>query len=239
MKKWYEKNELRFALIWILIYCFVSLPLRSALGDTHPLLSLWFAVFAGVLLLFMKQNGLLAKYGLVKWQGPARSYLYFIPVLLVMTGNLWHGIGPVHTGAAQLFAVLAMLLAGLSEELIFRGLLFRALLKKGRPAAAIAISALTFGLGHLINLLAGQGGLESLLQVVFACAWGFLFTYLFYKSGSLLICILAHGFINASSKFALPPAEGQTDLAFILLTLAAAVLYGLFLRRRPACLKAE
>ena len=31
MKKLYEKNELRFALLWIFAYCIVSIPIRGAL----------------------------------------------------------------------------------------------------------------------------------------------------------------------------------------------------------------
>ena len=38
-----------------------------------------------------------------------------------------------YDGTAQLFAVLSMFLVGIVEEVIFRGLLFRALLEQNAP----------------------------------------------------------------------------------------------------------
>ena len=52
------------------------------------------------------------------------------------------------------------------------------------------------------NLLTGRGGLETFVQVLFAIAWGFLFTLVFYHSGSLLVCIFVHGMVDVFSKFA-------------------------------------
>ncbi len=50
--------------------------------------------------------------------------------------------------------ILSMLLAGFLEEVLFRGLLFTALRPRGLKRAAL-ISSLTFGLGHIVNLLNG------------------------------------------------------------------------------------
>lgn len=33
MKKLYEKSDLSFAILWIIIYCVVSIPIRGSLGD--------------------------------------------------------------------------------------------------------------------------------------------------------------------------------------------------------------
>ena len=33
MLKLYEKNEILFAVLWILLYCFVSIPIRGNFGD--------------------------------------------------------------------------------------------------------------------------------------------------------------------------------------------------------------
>lgn len=233
MKKFYEKNELWFAIAWIVVYCVVSVRIRGSFGDESAAMLAGLAVIAAGLLAFVKTAHLEVEYGLVKWRGRARDYLFFLPVLVLMTGNLWGGVGRAYEGTAQLFAVLSMLLVGLIEELIFRGLLFRALLRRDPPPVAITISAVTFGIGHIVNLLAGQGGLESLIQVVFAVAWGFLFTLLFYHSGSLLVCIFVHGMVDVFAKFA---AGSRSGYIYVAATIMISIVYCLYLSRRPVAL---
>lgn len=235
MKKFYEKNELLFAILWIVVYCVVSIPIRGNLGDESPAMLAGLAVIAAGILAFVKKYGLEARYGLVKWRGSAGTYLFFIPMLILTTGNLWGGAAVVYGGIAQVYAVVSMLLVGFVEELIFRGFLFRALLKRDSTPMAITISAVTFGIGHLVNLLAGQGGLESLIQVFFAIAWGFLFTFVFYKSGSLWVCILVHGLVDVFSKFAAP--GGSSDFVYMAATIVVSIAYCLYLSRKPAALQ--
>lgn len=69
---------------------------------------------------------------------------------------------------------------------------------------AIVISSVTFGLGHVLNLIngSGMGALENLFQITGAVAIGFLFVIVFYRGGSLLPCIIAHAVINITSAFA-------------------------------------
>lgn len=235
MKKLYQKNELLFSLIWIAIYCFISLPILSMLGVTSPVMACWLILFSAAILFFIKKNDLAEKYGLAKWKGRLRHYLFFLPMLVLMTGNLWGGIQLDHHGLGLIFAIITMILVGLVEELIFRGLLFRALLKRMPVPGAIAISAATFALGHLINLLTGQGGLDTLVQVIFALAWGFLFTFVFYRSGSLWICILSHAVIDVSSLFG--RQSSRIDLIYTSVSLVVALAYGLYLSRLPSALK--
>lgn len=234
MKKLYEKNELWFALVWIAVYCATSIPIRGSFGDESPAMLIGLAVIAGGILAFVKAFRLEGKYGLVKWRGSAKEYLFFLPMLLLMTGNLWGGVRMAYGGGAQVCAVLSMLLVGFIEEMIFRGFLFRALLERDPVPAAVTISAATFGIGHIVNLLAGQGGLESLVQVVFAIAWGFLFTFVFYKSGSLAVCIAVHGLVDVFAKFS--AAESRAAYLYVAATIVIAVLYCAYLSRKPAAL---
>ena len=234
MKKLYDKNELWFALIWIFIYCGVTIPIRGKYGDESIFMLLGLSLIAAVIFAFVKVYDLEEKYGLVKWQGKASDYWFFIPMLILMTGNLWRGFDLAYSGVSQVFAVLSMLLIGFIEEMLFRGFLFRILLKKDPAPAAITISAVTFGIGHIVNLLAGQASLETVIQVIFAIAWGFILTLVFYKSGSLLICIAVHGLVDAFSKFA---GENITmSWIYMGATIVIAVIYCAYLSRRPAVL---
>ena len=93
-----------------------------------------------------------------------------------------------------------MLGVGFLEEVIFRGLLFTAIAKDNIKSAAV-ISSVTFGIGHIVDLINGSGMdlVENLCQIVFAVAVGFLLVTIFYRGGSLLPCILVHAAINTLS----------------------------------------
>lgn len=237
MKKIYEKNELLFAIVWIVVYCLVSIPVRGSLGDESMAMLAGLAVIAAGILIFVKRFHLEQTYGLIKWSGSAKDYLYFLPMLGLMTGNLWGGVGIAYSGIGQVFAVLSMLLVGFIEELIFRGFLFRALLKRNSPSLAITISAVTFGIGHIVNLFAGQADMETLIQVFFAIAWGFLFTFVFYKSASLWVCIIVHGLVDVFSKFA--AHESNSELVYMIVTILISAAYCGYLSKKQTALKWE
>lgn len=206
MKRLYEKSELNFALVCIGIYCVLQSlanPLNRMIGIRYSASALFCALQAGFLLWFLTQNGLARRYGLCRSPLPARRFLYYLPLIVLMTRNFWNGaavnLPPVETACY----ILCMLCVGFVEEVIFRGLLFRAL-AEDNINTAIVISSVTFGLGHLLNLVNGSGaGLaETLFQVTGAIVIGFLFVLLFSRGGSLYPCIIAHGVINITSAFA-------------------------------------
>ena len=229
MKKLYEKNEVLFAVLWILVYCFVLVPIRGNFGDESIWMTLALLLFAAGITIFVKSNHLEEKYGLTGWPKNTRRFLYFLPMWIIVTGNLWGGVSPAYKGTAQLFAVLSMALVGYVEEMIFRGFLFKALIPKNGIVTAIIISSVTFGMGHVVNLLTGQGNLETIVQIIFAVSLGFLFTMVFYKSGSLLPCIAAHSLIDVFSKFAVP--SETADKIYVGMTIILAIAYSIYLSR--------
>ncbi len=231
MGRIYEKDEVLFAVVWIAVYCMVSIPIRGAFGDESAAMLVGLSAVAAAVFAFVRKRNLEEKYGLVKWKGKAGEYLFFIPMLVLMTGNLWGGVGIAYDGAGQFFAVLSMLLVGFIEELLFRGFLFRALLKKDPVFVAVTISAVTFGIGHIVNLFAGQGGTETVIQVFFAIAWGFLFTFVFLKSGSLWVCIAVHGMVDVFAKFAAD--ESRSDNIYMVITIMVSAAYCFYLSRKP------
>lgn len=206
MKKLYEKNESTFAIIWILIYCFVqslAYSLDEVIGIEYAASTIFCILQTAVLFVFLKKNGLLKQYGLCRSSVPASRFLYYIPLIFLATGNLWNGVSANYSPAGTVCHIAAMLCVGFLEEVIFRGFLFKALAKEN-VNRAIVISSVTFGIGHIINLLNGSGMtlIENLYQVIFAIAVGFLFVLLFYRGGSLLPCIITHSAINSLSTFA-------------------------------------
>ena len=234
MRKLYEKNEILFAVMWILVYCFATIPIRGNLGDESIWMTIALLVIAAGVTVFIKKNHLEKKYGLTGWPRNSKTYLFFIPMWILVTGNLWGGFGMAYDGMRQVFAVISMLLIGYVEEVIFRGFLFKALIPKDGIKLAVIISAVTFGIGHIINLFAGQTDLETVIQVFFAIAWGFIFTLVFYKSRSLVPCIAAHGLVNAFSKFVNESHSYMTGWIYMGATILIAIVYGIYLVKLPA-----
>lgn len=224
MKKLYEKNELWFSLAWIIGYVVVMGNLRGNLGDGSLLTAIGVLAVAAGLLAFVGKNNLWEKYGLVPVKD-GKKYLYFVPLVLLATVNLWFGITMHFDALHQIYAFVTMAAVGFVEEMIFRGLLFRAI-EKENTKRAILISALTFGAGHIINLLTGHGSMETLMQVVYASVIGLAFVMLFYRSGCLIPCILSHSLVDITSTFSRQdlPAGTQAlwdNLGFVFLVVVA------------------
>ncbi|MBR2496348.1 MAG: CPBP family intramembrane metalloprotease [Clostridia bacterium] len=201
MRRLYEKNELLFAILWIVIYV-VSMSIADGLsqnvGIEKSITVVVSLILSSFLLVWIKKSGLSGKYGLVKGKFPPKTYLYFLPLVIIVSVNFWGGIN-VHLSLIEsVFYVISMLCVGLLEEIIFRGFLFKYLCKDNLTVAII-VSSITFGIGHIVNLLSGADVLLTFLQIIYATCAGFLFTVIFYKSGSMLPCIITHSLINATS----------------------------------------
>ena len=205
-KKLYDKSRIWFAVAWIIAYCVlmsVGDALSAKLGVDKSVTLAIGIVLSAALLLFLKKNGLFSEYGLCASKTSARAMLYYVPILIMLSANLWYGVTMNYGVLETVLYILAMFCVGFLEEVIFRGLLFEAM-RKDSTKVAIIVSSVTFGIGHIINLVNGSGAelLPNLLQVVYATAAGFMFVMMYYKSKSLLVCIAAHGVFNAFSVFA-------------------------------------
>ncbi|MCR5674651.1 MAG: CPBP family intramembrane metalloprotease [Lachnospiraceae bacterium] len=229
MIKLYEKKEILFAVLWIVAYCVILGTIRGNFGDASVAMLIALLVFTAGIIAFVKANRLEEKYGLAGWPKDMKRYLFFLPVWILATGNIWDGIAPSYRGVSLIYAVLSMILVGFVEEMIFRGFLFRAMLSKDKTIVAILVSAVTFGIGHIVNLFIGQAGFETVMQIVFAVSWGFILTMVFYRGGSMFPCITAHAMIDALSLFGADNA--LIDRIYIGVTIVVAIVYCIYLGR--------
>ena len=223
----YRKNEVLFAVICIVIYVIAGGNLRN-LGDDSLYMTMGLLLIAALLYIFVREKGLKEKYGLTKKIYNVKEMLWFMPMWIISTGNLWGGIHPNYEMPGLLYAVCSFALVGFIEELIFRGFLFRAMLKDGSPVTAIAVSSITFGMGHIVNLFTGHGTFETFAQMGFAIAIGFMFTMIYYKCGNLWPVITAHSLIDMFSCFSTDSTAA--DWIYIITALTTSVAYGLYLR---------
>lgn len=236
MTEFYRKKPLLFSLVLIALYVFgasVTDALSLSLGVVSCITLPFLLLFSVVLLIFLHKNRLLGEYGFTYPRPPYSRYLYFLPLLILASVNVWLGVRMSMPLPDTLCYVGSMLLVGLLEELIFRGFLFRAILPSGVRTAVI-VSSLTFGIGHFVNLINGSGAqiLDNALQVLGAVAFGFLFVAIYYRGGSLIPCILTHSLLNALSAFSNEEAmQGMPNILLSGFLCIGALLYTLWLCR--------
>ena len=199
MDKLYKKNEVSFAIVCILIYV-VGTSASEAIAQitgTAKLVPMIFHVgFALIILTWLRKNNLFRKYGLIRPEYKSRQALYFIPLFIIAFSSIAFGVMQKYPVSETIMHMISMIAVGFLEEIVFRGFLFVGMAKQNL-CSAIIVSSVTFGIGHIANLLSGQDVLETILQILFAVAVGFSLVILFYKGKSLLPCIAFHGINNA------------------------------------------
>ena len=234
MKRLYEQNELTFALIWIGIYVLsfsLADGLSAKLGVEKLLTAIVGLVLTVGLFVWTCKQGLGRKMGLIPPEIAPKQVLYYTPLLLIPTVNLWFGAHINFSLLEICLYVFSMLCVGFLEELIFRGFLFKALCRENIKTAVI-ISSVTFGAGHIVNLLNGAELVSTLMQIVYAIAAGFVFTYLFLVSGSIWPCIICHGVINGLSAFGHPNPGLGGELVSGLFLCVVSMGYAFYLAKK-------
>ena len=199
LRKIFDKHETLICILLIVVYVLVNSFCMQNFGVADYRSTLINTAFSAMLLLLIVGLKDTAYYGFQKVKDPKR-YLYFLPLVLIVSVNFWNGVHIQNSSEEIIFHILTMLNIGFIEEIIFRGFLFR-LMEKDNVKAAIIVSSISFGIGHIVNLLNGAELVPTLLQIGYAASVGYLFVVIFYRSGSIWPCILAHSLNNAFSIF--------------------------------------
>ena len=234
MTKLYRKSEITFAILWIVAYVVLSSTgdqLSREIGIVKSVTAAVQLVMSVILLVWIGKNHLNVKYGLCPPTHPAKEFLYYLPLAVIALSSLWGGVELRLGAAGTVCYVISMCCVGFLEEIIFRGLLFRAM-EKDNLKSAIIVSAVTFGLGHVVNLFNGSGRdlISTVIQIVFAVFVGFVLVMIFYHGGSLIPCIVFHAVNNALGAFEAesamdPKLNMALNIALIIVVLGGYLLY--------------
>lgn len=177
-------------------------------------------------------------------------------ILLSEVDNAFRWVLPVPEFLAQMFAelffppgrvlsqfILLVIVAPLTEELLFRGIVLRGFLGRFRPWRAVVLSAMLFAGMHL-----------NPWQTVSAFVLGLIFGWFYLRTGSLWPCIAGHACYNSiivivgAAPFGLwqpPTAADLTAVEFqpvwldaigVLLLTAGVWLFRCGSPKRPPCL---
>lgn len=237
MTKIYRKNELTFAILWIVAYVVLSSladQLSESIGVVKSVTVVLHVGLSLILFIWIRKNDLCEKYGFCSSGIPAKRFLYYLPLVIIASASLWGGVGLRYGLAGTVFYVISMCCVGFLEEVIFRGLLFRAM-EKDSLRTAILVSSLTFGLGHIVNLFNGSGRdfASSVIQIIFAVLVGLVLVLIFHRGGSLIPCIVFHSVNNALGAFevegTMDPKENMLiNILLIIVVLGGYALYLVF-----------
>lgn len=199
MNKIFEKHETLFCMMLIIIYIVVNSVCVQNFGYTSSVSFIVNTILSVCLVSIVLSLKKSAYYGFTKVRN-LKKYLYFIPLAVIVSVNLWNGFNTNNSASEIVFHILTMINIGFIEELIFRGFLFK-MMAKSSIKSAIIVSSLTFGIGHIVNLLNGADLIPTLMQICYATAIGYLFVIIFHKSKSLVPCIVTHCLVNSLSIF--------------------------------------
>lgn len=195
MRKLFFKYETLCCISLIILYI-VSNMFISITSYSGVIVNTLLSIFLIGLIIYLDR---VKYYGLVLVKD-SKKFLYFIPLLLIISVNLWNGININNSVVEIICHIISMINIGFIEEIIFRGFLFK-MMEKDDLKSAIIVSSITFGIGHIINLFTGGEFLSTLMQVFYCISIGYLFVLIFHKSGSLIPCIMCHSIFNALSIF--------------------------------------
>ena len=228
MNKFFEKHETLCLIILIAGYVIINSYCMNNFGYTSSISFIVNTILSVVLLTLIVTAKKTEYYGLTKVQN-AKQFLYFLPLVIIGTVGLWNGIAINKPANEITFHILTMVNIGFLEEIIFRGILYKSI-EKDNQKLAIIISSLTFGIGHIVNLLNGADLVPTLMQICYAIAIGFLFVTIFNKSKSLIPCIITHIAVNSLSVLGADSTGISTYLIPIVLIIIS-VSYAMFINK--------
>ena len=150
----------------------------------------------------------------------------------------------LNIGQWSLFIVL-MLLIGLYEEILCRGILLELMLRKwGNTRKGIFVSAFLssfiFGLAHLVNLVGAANLLiATIAQVLYATMFGIFFAAVYLRSRNIWVVVILHAVFDGfamivEARMPIVPQDNTTPgfAVFSVVIFIPLCLYGLFLIRK-------
>ena len=218
--------SLTYAISWPL--WLLAAPLGGSLG-TLLVVAGGFGPVAAAVVVIRRSGGSLRRWaaGLLRWRVPLRCYLYALglPALIMLGMNVVlaaTGISPVWSSlldrvpAYLLTFLLTAVIFGGQEEPGWRGFALPQLQARHSPMVSTLILGLGWGIWHIP--LYGPAGFVVPLVLAFFCTW------LYNRTGSIVLCILLHASFTAAQDHLLLTADSPTVDAVLFGTyLAAAV----------------
>ncbi|MFS0784447.1 CPBP family intramembrane glutamic endopeptidase [Bacillus sp. 1P06AnD] len=122
----------------------------------------------------------------------ARDSLDYLPLVAILAIILFSVKGIDFSSISYVgYMLLYSLLIGFVEETLFRGIILRLLVPKGKMKAII-VSSLLFAFTHALNAVGGQSAADTVMQIGYAFLIGLVLASLVVKHHALPLMIIFH-----------------------------------------------
>ena len=124
------------------------------------------------------------------------AFILLIPSVIILIYNILNNV-IVGNFEFNYIVIIAGIAPGFIEELVFRGFIISNLMrirksKKVNIYLIVALSALPFGLFHLLNIISGANVSYSIAQAFFTICLGVFFAAIYLRTGNLIGTIIVH-----------------------------------------------
>jgi len=168
-------GHLKWAIRFFIIFFYINWRYHLPWPDMFRFSSFPFFIMIPIIIISIGNNFFCEEIGnffeeikrIIHYSNPAKSSAQFI----------MPNIGCEYFYDLSFFIVIGPIL----EEVLFRGIILEGLLSRYKPARAILYSSLLFGLMHI-----------DIFRIFHTFLAGLIFSYLYYKTRSLIPCIFAH-----------------------------------------------
>ncbi|WP_097881610.1 CPBP family intramembrane glutamic endopeptidase [Streptomyces sp. st140] len=202
--------------------------------DAYVIRTIVIPVGLGVALLVAVVGHLRAWDEIFRDRRPVQRWLIALPLVLFATvAAITNYPGLADRGLAfALLLLVATLMVGFGEELLFRGIGVTAFRQAGHSEFRVGLwTTLLFGAAHGTNIF--SAGPQALVQVVATSCTGLVFYLILRRTGALVVSMAAHGlwdFAVLSSQ--IDPEESWPLVNVSAVVLVLLLLLVLILRRR-------
>jgi len=232
MKKLYETKAVLHSLIWLAFYLVLNTitgNIANALKmDSDVISAIPNLLLAVICFVYLLRTKISTDIGLLtKPTEKSSTMLFYLPLLVLPFLSLIYGF---NTSLSPLNIVLTLCMfigVGFMEEIVFRGLMLRALEKKWNRYAVVAFISFTFAIGHIVSMVAvQQSGMDTVLQIINAFIVGFMFMQVFLASKNLTVCVITHILYNFIAHISM---VNSTHTIIIVINAIITVLYLIYL----------
>lgn len=215
--------------IFLLFILFLA-GMVSVVGNIDSKLTFFigFLVLSLTLIIFVSKNDKWVYYGFSSFKKINMDNNYiFIPLLILALMPLLAGISPDLTLRKIIYLMSYMALVAFVEEIIFRGIILKILLKKGLMKAIFG-SSILFSLSHLLNSLQGNNLFSIMSQTIYALIIGIILAMIVIKTNNIIIAIIFH-YLNNIMTSLNPGVESLLSSSISAIMFIIAIIYVIYL----------
>ncbi|MGM0410668.1 MAG: CPBP family intramembrane glutamic endopeptidase [Bacillota bacterium] len=215
--------------IFLLFILFLA-GMFSVVGNIDSRLTFFigFLILSLMLIIFISKNNNWVYYGFSSYKkiNMDNKHIY-IPLLILAFMPLFTGISSDLTLRKILYLMSYMALVAFVEEIIFRGIILKILLKKGLMKAIFG-SSILFSLSHLLNTLQVNNLFSIMSQTIYALIIGIILAMIVIKTNNIIIAIVFH-YLNNIMTSLNPGVESLLSSLISAIMFIIAIIYIIYL----------